>query len=52
LASFSSHQFVDMKTREFFLFENDRLDAFAEHEHGRHGAARAATDNEDIRFNS
>lgn len=52
LASLSGHRFPDMKAREFFLFEDDWLDAFAEQEHGRHGAARAATDNEDVCYHS
>src|SRR4029077_1544771 len=52
LASLSGHRFANMKTREFFLFEDDWLDTFAEQEHGRHGAARATTDDEDVRFHS
>ena len=50
LGSFAGHRFADVKARERFLFEDDRLDTFPDEEHGRRRAARSASDNKYVSF--
>src|SRR2546430_1610019 len=50
LAGFAGERLTNVKARKLFLLENDRLDSFANEEHRRRRATRAATNNEYVCF--